>query len=62
MELLPLSAEELVEKLDKEIPERCPTPSQAERDIWMYAGKRALVNHLLNLLDDTRQAQLTGSP
>lgn len=43
---LPLT-EELVSGLDRLVPHRCPTSSQSERDIWMYAGKRALVDALL---------------
>lgn len=43
---LPLT-EELVEGLDKLVPHRCPAVSQSEREIWMYAGKRALVDALL---------------
>lgn len=43
---LPLT-EELVDGLDKLVPHRCPTASQGEREIWMYAGKRALVDALM---------------
>ncbi len=43
---LPLT-EELVDGLDKLVPHRCPAVSQSEREIWMYAGKRALVDALL---------------
>lgn len=43
---LPLT-EELVEGLDKLVPHRCPAVSQSEREIWMYAGKRALVDALM---------------
>lgn len=43
---LPLT-EELVDGLDKLVPHRCPAVSQSEREIWMYAGKRALVDALM---------------
>lgn len=43
---LPLT-KEVVEGLDRLVPHRCPTSSQSERDIWMYAGKRSLVDALL---------------
>lgn len=42
---LPLT-EELVDGLDKLVPHRCPAVSQSEREIWMYAGKRQLVDAL----------------
>lgn len=37
---------ELVGWLERTIPERCPGPLDAERNIWMYAGKRELVRAL----------------
>lgn len=43
---LPLT-EELVDGLDKLVPHRCPAVSQSEREIWMYVGKRALVDALM---------------
>lgn len=42
---LPLTTE-LIEGLDKLIPHRCPLPGQKEWEIWMYAGKRELVDAL----------------
>ncbi|WP_302262028.1 MULTISPECIES: hypothetical protein [Desulfovibrio] len=42
---LPLTPD-LVEGLDKLVPHRCPLPDQSEREIWMYAGKRQLVDAL----------------
>jgi hypothetical protein len=35
-----------VDGLDKLVPHRCPLPDQSEREIWMYAGKRQLVDAL----------------
>lgn len=42
---LPLTPD-LVEGLDKLVPHRCPLPDQSEREIWMHAGKRQLVDAL----------------
>lgn len=42
---IPISRE-LVQWLEKTLPERCPDPMDTERQIWMYAGKRALVRSL----------------
>jgi hypothetical protein len=44
-----MSAYQLIEKLDRDFPHRCPKPDQREREIWMNAGKRELVDHLLYL-------------
>lgn len=42
----PLISDELIEYLDSLYPEKCPTPSQTGRQIWMDVGARAVVLHL----------------
>lgn len=39
-----------IDFLDRIYPERSPDPKDSEREIWMKAGERRLVRHLLNLL------------
>ena len=41
---------ELLDDLDTLCPERCPETDAADRDIWFYAGKRALVRDLRQAL------------
>lgn len=41
---------ELLDDLDTLFPERCPETDTADRDIWFYAGKRALVRDLRQAL------------
>lgn len=41
---------ELLDDLDTLFPERCPETDAADRDIWFYAGKRALVRDLRQAL------------
>jgi hypothetical protein len=58
---LPTIPPELVAALDKLIPARCPGLAEGEREIWHYAGKRALVELLqqhvsLQQQDLTRRA------
>lgn len=36
--------------MDKVFPERSPDPRDTEREVWMKAGERRAVKHLLNLL------------
>ena len=50
MRIIPALDPTLVEALDERIPERCPDPDWSEREIWMYAGKRELVNFLISEL------------
>ena len=50
MRRLPTLDRTFVEVLNERIPERCPDPGWSEREIWMYAGKRELVNWLIGEL------------
>jgi hypothetical protein len=50
MDDLPPIPPELVEALDKLVPHRCPDPAMPDRAIWLYAGKRALVDFLQEVL------------
>ena len=42
---------ETVEGLDKLFPERCPSPIEDEKRMWMYAGKRELVRNLIKCFE-----------
>lgn len=46
--------------LDQQFPERCPDPKDTERELWMKAGERRLVRHLL--LHFKRQEQTIHVP
>lgn len=52
MDSLPISVRQLIQELDDMYPERCPKLDDTEREIWMYAGKRAVVRHLKQLLEE----------
>lgn len=49
---LPYTAEDLIQELDQTYPERCPSPSAPERDIWIMVGQRMLVRNLLARLEE----------
>lgn len=55
MEVLPNTIKELIDQLDNSYPERCPDLQQSEREIWMYAGSRQLVKHLIRLQRESEQ-------
>lgn len=55
MKVLPYTIGELIEDLDKEYPERSPNPKDSEREIWMKAGERRLVNILIARLNYTNE-------
>lgn len=42
--------EELALELDKRFPSKCPSITMSDREIWFYAGKRAVVEFLLEHL------------
>lgn len=48
---IPQFSEDLIKQLDALIPERCPSPGESDRDIWIYVGKRELVRALLLALE-----------
>ena len=47
---IPILSSDLIEMLDRLIPERCPRAVDSERDIWIYVGKRELVRKLVTQL------------
>lgn len=52
---------ELLDWLDRTYPERCPRPTQGEREIWMDVGRRDVVVRLRmerdRQLADSRKGQ-----
>jgi hypothetical protein len=42
----PRTVPEFIEWLDQVYPHRCPNPQDSEREIWMKAGERRLVDSL----------------
>lgn len=49
MKVIPIYATDLIAALDKSYPPRCRRLDESERDHDQYAGKRALVDYLLEL-------------
>lgn len=43
---------DLIEMLNKDVPPKCPGINDSEREIWLYAGKRALVEGLLSTMKE----------
>lgn len=55
MEKLPMLAADLITELDAIYPERCPTLTTTEREIFWYAGQRELVRNLKSRLEQELQ-------
>ena len=59
-DLLPPYSKDLIDQLDQMIPHRCPNQSMSERAIWIYAGKRELVDMLKSRLKYTEDHELVS--
>jgi hypothetical protein len=44
---IPPLSQDLLKALNERFPDRCPNPTDTEREIWMKAGERRLVEFLL---------------
>ena len=53
-----LTTAELLEALEICYPQRCPDPADTEREIWMKAGERRLVNVLKSKYEDANEVEL----
>jgi len=54
MNKIPLYTAELIQFLNHAVPHRCPQVEDTERAIWVYAGKRALVDQLIAMAHDAQ--------
>lgn len=52
---LPDLSRRLLERLDELYPDRCPDPSDSERDVWIKAGQRKVVNFLWDVFDEQNE-------
>lgn len=55
MEYLPPLSVDLLKHLEAHYPERCPNPSDTDREIWMKAGERRLLNYLIRLAKNAEE-------
>ena len=58
---LPTITDELIEGLSLVFPQRHPDLSMSDRQIWYEAGKRFVVDYLIEQQKRQREAMLTSS-
>lgn len=58
---VPNIPKDLIEDLDRRFPHRCPRPEDPERGIWIYSGKRELVEFLKEAYRRQVEDSLRGS-
>lgn len=51
-ETFPRITKTLISKLEEICPEKCPSPEMSLEEIHHYAGKRAMVNFLIEIHED----------
>jgi hypothetical protein len=53
--ILPALSQDLINKLDKLFPDRCPLLTDSDREIWYKVGQRSVINYLQQTYDDQLQ-------
>lgn len=57
---IPYVSEELVEHLERIFPDRCPSLTDSDREVWASYGRASVVRHLKALLKDQEKRALLG--
>lgn len=50
--VLPALSQELINKLDKLFPDKCPLLTDSDREVWYKVGQRSVINYLQQTYDD----------
>ena len=50
--VLPALSQDLINKLDKLFPDKCPLLTDTEREEWYKVGQRSVINYLQQTYDD----------
>ena len=50
--VLPALSQDLINKLDKLFPDKCPLLTDTEREVWYKVGQRSVINYLQQAYDD----------
>ena len=50
--VLPALSQDLINKLDKLFPDKCPLLTDPEREVWYKVGQRSVINYLQQTYDD----------
>jgi hypothetical protein len=53
--ILPALSQDLINKLDKLFPDRCPLLTDSDRDVWFKVGQRSVINYLQQTYDEQLQ-------
>ena len=53
--VLPALSKDLIDKLDKLYPDKCPLLTDEDRMVWYKSGQRSVINYLKNIYDEQLQ-------
>ena len=53
--VLPALSKDLIDKLDKLYPDKCPLLTDDDRMIWYKSGQRSVINYLQQIYDEQIQ-------
>ena len=53
--VLPALSKDLIDKLDKLYPDKCPQLTDDDRMVWFKTGQRSVINYLQQIYDEQLQ-------
>jgi len=53
--VLPALSKDLIDKLDKLYPDKCPLLTDDDRMVWFKVGQRSVINYLRQIYDEQLQ-------
>ena len=53
--VLPSLSKDLIDKLDKLYPDKCPLLTDDDRMVWFKVGQRSVINYLQQIYDEQLQ-------
>ena len=53
--VLPVLSKDLIDKLDKLYPDKCPLLTDDDRMVWFKVGQRSVINYLQQIYDEQLQ-------
>jgi len=53
--VLPVLSKDLIDKLDKLYPDKCPMLTDDDRMVWFKVGQRSVINYLQQIYDEQLQ-------
>ncbi len=56
--VLPTLSQELINKLDKLFPDKCPLLTDTDREVWYKTGQRSVINYLQQTYDEQLQQDI----